>query len=183
VPIVANQIALICALQLIIVEGSLAAHIGGSARGYHQLRTSLAPWRCPATVPQTVSRAAFLYIGRLRRKFTILSHRARAWPGEYCCHGRAVRSRHRRAPRLPRPPDQSRRTGRVQRGITLSDGDVRKNARSHYLQPGFGRLRCSRRRCFVCISCVVDALPEQYLRRRPGTNPLVAAVFRTRELF
>jgi hypothetical protein len=32
VPIVANQIDLICALQLIIVEGSLAAHIGGSAR-------------------------------------------------------------------------------------------------------------------------------------------------------
>jgi hypothetical protein len=29
VPIVANQIDLICALQLIIVEGPLAAHIGG----------------------------------------------------------------------------------------------------------------------------------------------------------
>ena len=26
--------------------------------------------------------------------------------------------------------------------------------------------------------CVVDALPGQRLRRRPGTNPLVAAAFR-----
>ena len=30
--------------------------------------------------------------------------------------------------------------------------------------------------------CVVDALPEQCLRRRPSTNPLVAAVFRTKWL-
>ena len=51
-----------------------------------------------------------------------------------------------------------------------------------YLQPEFGCLRCKGRRCFVCISCVVDALPGQYLRRMPGTNPFVAAVFRTKRL-
>ena len=32
------------------------------------------------------------------------------------------------------------------------------------------------------FSCVVDALPEQCLRRRLGTNSLVAAVFRTKRL-
>ena len=32
------------------------------------------------------------------------------------------------------------------------------------------------------FSCVVDALPEQCLRRRPRANPLVAAVFRTKRL-
>jgi len=45
-----------------------------------------------------------------------------------------------------------------------------------YLQPGFGCLRCRRRGCFVCFFCLVDALPEQCLRRRPGTDPFVAAV-------
>jgi hypothetical protein len=34
----------------------------------------------------------------------------------------------------------------------------------------------------VCISCVVDALPGQCLRRRSGASPLVAAVFRTKRL-
>ena len=32
------------------------------------------------------------------------------------------------------------------------------------------------------FSCVVDALPEQCLRYRPGANPLFAAVFRTERL-
>jgi hypothetical protein len=36
------------------------------------------------------------------------------------------------------------------------------------------------RRCV--FSCVVDALPEQCPRRRPGVNPLVLAVFRTNRL-
>ncbi len=35
----------------------------------------------------------------------------------------------------------------------------------------------------MCISCAVDALPGQCLRRTPGTNPLVAAVFRTKRLW
>ena len=30
----------------------------------------------------------------------------------------------------------------------------------------------SRRRCFVCFSCVVDALPEQCLRRRPSSGQI-----------
>jgi hypothetical protein len=51
-----------------------------------------------------------------------------------------------------------------------------------YLKPGFGRLRCSRRKCFVCISCVLDALPEQCLRRKPGSYLLVTAVFKTKWL-
>ena len=51
-----------------------------------------------------------------------------------------------------------------------------------YLQPGFGRLRCNRCECFVCFPYVVDALPEQCLRRRPSTFPFVAAVFRTKWL-
>ena len=45
-----------------------------------------------------------------------------------------------------------------------------------YLKPRFARLRCSRRGCLCAFSCVVDALPEQCLRRRYGANPLVAAV-------
>ena len=43
-------------------------------------------------------------------------------------------------------------------------------------------LRCSRRGCFVCISCVLDALPEQCLRCKPDSYFLVAAVFRTKRL-
>ena len=36
---------------------------------------------------------------------------------------------------------------------------------------------------FLCaFSCVVDALPGQFLRRRSGSSPLVAAVFRTKRL-
>ena len=45
-----------------------------------------------------------------------------------------------------------------------------------------GRLRCSRRRCFVWFSRVLDALPEQCLRRIPRASPLVAAIFRTKWL-
>ncbi len=51
-----------------------------------------------------------------------------------------------------------------------------------YLQPGSGCHRCSHRGCFVCISCAVDALPEHCLCRRSGSDPLVAAVFRTNRL-
>lgn len=41
---------------------SAAVHIGGSVRGYYELRTSLATQRSPATVRQTVGPAVFLYI-------------------------------------------------------------------------------------------------------------------------
>jgi hypothetical protein len=51
-----------------------------------------------------------------------------------------------------------------------------------YLESESGCLRCKRGGCFVCISCVVEALPGQCLRRTPGTNPLFAAVFRTERL-
>ena len=51
-----------------------------------------------------------------------------------------------------------------------------------YLQSGFGRLRCSRRGCFVCFLLRDGPLPEHCLRRRPRANPLVAAVFRTKWL-
>src|SRR6266536_1988417 len=45
------------------------------------------------------------------------------------------------------------------------------------------RLRCNRRAGVLCaFPYVVDALPEQCLRRRPGTILLVAAVFRTKWL-
>ena len=43
-------------------------------------------------------------------------------------------------------------------------------------------LRCSRRGCFVCFSCVVDALPGQCLRRRPGAFPLSLPLFRIKWL-
>ena len=51
-----------------------------------------------------------------------------AKPGQRksCRHGRAVRPRHRLAPCPQRPPDRSRRTGCVERGITPSDGDVQR---------------------------------------------------------
>jgi hypothetical protein len=57
--------------------------------------------------------------------------------------------------------------------VTIAGHDCRTRSR-RYLKPAFGRLRCTRRGCFVCFSYVVDALPEQCLRRRPGTSPLVA---------
>ncbi len=60
--------------------------------------------------------------------------------------------------------------------------DMRRASSRRYLESESGCLRCKRRGCFVCISCVVDALPGQCLRRMPGTNPLVAAVFKTKRL-
>jgi len=68
--------------------------------------------------------------------------------------------------------------------VTLSDGHGRgERAKTRrYLESESGCLRCKRRGCFVGISWVVDALPGQCLRRTPGTNPLVAAVFRTKRL-
>jgi hypothetical protein len=51
-----------------------------------------------------------------------------------------------------------------------------------YLESESGCLRCKRRGCFVCTSCVMDALPGQCLRRTPDTNPLVAAIFRIKRL-
>jgi hypothetical protein len=58
----------------------------------------------------------------------------------------------------------------------------RSTGSAGYLESESGCLRCKRRGCFVCIACVVDALPGQCLRRTPGTNPLVTAVFRTERL-
>ena len=49
--------------------------------------------------------------------------------------------------------------------------------------PNLGVFAVRGRGCFVCISCVVDALPGQCLRRTPDTNSLVAAVFRTKRLW
>jgi hypothetical protein len=68
--------------------------------------------------------------------------------------------------------------------ITLSNqGRKRERAPSRrYLKPGFGCLRCSRRGWFVCFCRLVDALPEQCLRRRPSASSLVAAVFRTKRI-
>jgi hypothetical protein len=51
-----------------------------------------------------------------------------------------------------------------------------------YLESEPGCLPCSRRGCFVRCSCLVDALPEELLRRRPRANPFVAAVFRIKWL-
>jgi hypothetical protein len=51
-----------------------------------------------------------------------------------------------------------------------------------YLQSGFVCLRCSRRACFVCFGCVVDALPEHCRRRRARVKSVVAAIFRTKQL-
>jgi len=50
-------------------------------------------------------------------------------------------------------------------------------------QAGFGRLRCRSRAVFVCLFCVLDALPEQCLRK-PGSylNLLAAAIFRIKRL-
>jgi len=75
----------------------------------------------------------------------------------------------------PHPPDAA-----IAERDRFFDGRSAKSRR--YLQPGFGRLRCNRRGCFVCISCVLDALSEQCLRRNPRTYLLVAAIFRTNRL-
>ena len=106
-------------------------------------------------------------------------------PGRRPCPRTPRQSR----PPRPRPPRRSSKrlpeTSVSLPGITLSDeGGQGERARSRrsYLESESGCLRCKRRGCFVCISCVVDALPGQCLRRRPGTNPLVAAVFRTKRL-
>ena len=69
--------------------------------------------------------------------------------------------------------------------VTLSDmggQGERSPSRFRYLESESGCIRCKRRGCFGCISCVVDALPGQCLRRTPGANLLVAAVFRTERL-
>ena len=44
-------------------------------------------------------------------------------------------------------------SGRVGRGITLSDGEGQEERAPtrRYLKPAFGCLRCNRRGCFVCI--------------------------------
>ncbi len=69
-----------------------------------------------------------------------------------------------------RPYSALRARSGKERSHALPQALIGASARSlRYLKPGFGRLRCSRRGCFVCFSCVVDALPEQCLRRRrPG---------------
>src|SRR6266581_6323767 len=48
--------------------------------------------------------------------------------------------------------------------------------------PNLGVFAVSAAGVLCAFSCVVDALPGQCLRRRPGTHPLVAAVFRTKRL-
>jgi hypothetical protein len=78
------------------------------------------PWPCHSTVEhQSVN-----YVKEAGRSHSHAAQRAlgQARP---CCHGRAVRRQHRRAPRPPRPLDQSRRTGYVERGRheVLSDGE------------------------------------------------------------
>jgi hypothetical protein len=105
-------------------------------------------------------------------------------PGRRPCPGTLRRSR----PPRPRPP--GRRRMRLPGAsiflfrITLSDegGQGERTRTRRYLESESGCLRCKRRGCFVCISCVVDALPGQCLRRAPGANPLVAAVFKTKRL-
>ncbi len=46
--------------------------------------------------------------------------------------------------------------------------------------PNLGVFAVSAAGVLCAFSCVADALPGQCLRRRPSTNPLVAAVFRTK---
>jgi transposase len=58
----------------------------------------------------------------------------------------------------------------------------RWSARFRYLESESGCLRCKGAGVLCAFSCVVDALPGQCLRRTPGANPLVAAVFRTKRL-
>ena len=53
---------------------------------------------------------------------TLMPHRARACRARSCRHGRAVRPQHRRAHRPARPPDQSRRTGYVERVLSYEEG-------------------------------------------------------------
>jgi hypothetical protein len=63
--------------------------------------------------------------------------------------------------------------------------DDHRDARTptrRYLQPNLGVLAVAAAGVLCAFCCVVDALSEQCLRRRPSTNPLVAAVFRTRRL-
>ena len=51
-----------------------------------------------------------------------------------------------------------------------------------YLKPELGVLAVVAAGVLCAFCCVVDTLSEQCLRRRPGANSLVAAVFRTRWL-
>jgi hypothetical protein len=54
------HITRICMTFTIMEYQALAVQNGGSARGYHELRTS---WQAPANVRRTLGRAEFLYIG------------------------------------------------------------------------------------------------------------------------
>src|SRR5712691_8217570 len=48
--------------------------------------------------------------------------------------------------------------------------------------PSLGVLAVAAAGVLCAFCCVVDSLPEQCLRRRACANPLVAAVFRTKQL-
>jgi len=48
--------------------------------------------------------------------------------------------------------------------------------------PDLGVIAVAAAGVLCAFSCVVDALPEQCLRRRPGAIPLVVAIFRTKRL-
>jgi hypothetical protein len=73
------------------------------------------------------------------------------------------------------------RTRVITSGVTPSLHVEYKSTRikqyHNYLEPVFRCLRCKRRGVLCAFSCVVDALSGQCLRRKPGTNPLFAAVF------
>jgi hypothetical protein len=84
-----------------------------------------------------------------------------------CCHPRAVEH----VPRL------------VQRSV----GEVGEHHAHAHLpaviySPNLGVLAVAAAGVLCAFCCVVDALPEQCLRRRIGANLLVAAVFRTKWL-
>jgi hypothetical protein len=58
----AGQISLICALQPAIAQEPRIVQNRGTARGYHELRTSSAAQPSSATDRRIVGQAAFLYI-------------------------------------------------------------------------------------------------------------------------
>src|SRR5450755_3266845 len=69
---------------------------------------------------------------------------------------------------------------RSQSVTDMSAGSRTRNRR--YLKPELGVLAVVAAGVLCAFCCVVDTLSEQCLRRRPGANLLVAAVFRTRWL-
>jgi hypothetical protein len=102
--------------------------------------------------------------GRLNAR---ICRRGRACRAGSCRHRSAVRPQHRRAPRSARPPDQSRRTGYVERVLSDEEGPgehapTRRSARWSRSAGWHGRR--ARLIVMTCRFCTVPAVVRGKLR-------------------